>query len=334
MCSYRQKINTVFIVPTGVGAEIGGHAGDANPAAKLIASVSDILITHPNVVNASDINEMTENTLYVEGSILDRFLEGEIELQPIFYNRILVAVNAPVSPHTINAVSAARTTIGADVSIVELTTPLIMRATKADDNTASGIVYGWQELVDQVSQYDFDALAITSLIEVDEKTELDYVRHGGVNPWGGVEAKASRLIASALNKPVAHCPFGYGSLGVNFCEVVEPRISAEMISMCYLHCALKGLHRAPRIGSGLSVRDVSCLITPFGCVGRPHKACLERDIPIIAVRENSTCLNDPMPDSFIIVENYLEAVGYIAAMRAGVHPSSVRRPIRYTDILR
>ena len=72
-------MNIVHIIPTGVGAEIGGHAGDGNPSAKLLASICDNLITHPNVVNASDINEMTENTLYVEGSMLVRFLEGEIE---------------------------------------------------------------------------------------------------------------------------------------------------------------------------------------------------------------------------------------------------------------
>ena len=49
-------MNTVFIVPTGIGAEIGGHAGDATPAAKLIGAVSNIIVLHPNVVNASDIN--------------------------------------------------------------------------------------------------------------------------------------------------------------------------------------------------------------------------------------------------------------------------------------
>lgn len=207
-----------------------------------------------------------------------------------------------------------------------------MRATKADDKTASGTVDGWQELVEQVTLYDFDALAITSVIEIDEKTEHDYVRHGGINPWGGVEAKASRLIASALNKPVAHCPFGYGSFGIGFCEIVESRLSAEMVSMCYLHCALKGLNRAPQIGTGLSVKDVSCLITPFGCVGRPHLACDDHDIPIIVVKENRTCLNDPMPDSFIIAENYLEAAGIIACMRAGIDRRSVRRPILPTII--
>ncbi|NQU70483.1 MAG: DUF3326 domain-containing protein, partial [Rhodospirillales bacterium] len=44
----------VFLVPTGIGSEIGGHAGDATPAARVLAAACDRLITHPNVVNASD----------------------------------------------------------------------------------------------------------------------------------------------------------------------------------------------------------------------------------------------------------------------------------------
>jgi len=34
-------MNVVLIIPTGLGAEIGGHAGDANPVAKLIAKCCD-----------------------------------------------------------------------------------------------------------------------------------------------------------------------------------------------------------------------------------------------------------------------------------------------------
>ena len=45
-------MNIIFIVPTGIGASIGGHAGDATPAARLIASTCNKLILHPNVVNA------------------------------------------------------------------------------------------------------------------------------------------------------------------------------------------------------------------------------------------------------------------------------------------
>ena len=33
-----RTLPTIFIVPTGIGCEIGGFAGDAIPAAKLLAA--------------------------------------------------------------------------------------------------------------------------------------------------------------------------------------------------------------------------------------------------------------------------------------------------------
>ena len=105
-------MNTVFIIPTGLGCEVGGYAGDGNAAAKLIAECSDIMLTHPNVVNASDINEMTENMWYVEGHTLDTFLWGWAGLYKPKSNRILVAVNKPVAKETVNAVQAARRASG------------------------------------------------------------------------------------------------------------------------------------------------------------------------------------------------------------------------------
>ena len=44
-----------MIVPTGIGASIGGYAGDALPAARLLSCVVDRLITHPNVLNGKDV---------------------------------------------------------------------------------------------------------------------------------------------------------------------------------------------------------------------------------------------------------------------------------------
>ena len=85
-----EEFNAVFIVPTGIGAEVGGHAGDASPAAQLLASCCDQLITHPNVVNASDMNEMPANAHYVEGSVLCRLLMGTIGLESVRANRVLV----------------------------------------------------------------------------------------------------------------------------------------------------------------------------------------------------------------------------------------------------
>lgn len=330
----KRDFNVVMIIPTGIGCEIGGHAGDANPVAKLLASVCDTLILHPNVVNASDINEMPENSLYVEGSILDRFLQGKIQLQKVLSNKILVVVNAPVRNETINAVSATRVTIGIDAEILELETRLVMVA-KLGSEGASGVVYGWQELLQQIRKYDFDALAVATSIDCEKEVALNYFKNGGVNPWGGVEAIASKKIATELGRPVSHAPIETGDAEVKgYTEVVDPRMAAEIISECYLHSVLTGLHKAPRIGKGLDVGEVNCLVTPVGCIGPPHRACLERGITVIVVKENKTVLNDPIPDEFILVENYLEAAGLLVAIKAGVHPSSVRRPIEPTVVIK
>jgi len=322
-------VNIVLIVPTGIGAEIGGHAGDANPVCKLLASLSDTLVTHPNVVNASDINEMPDNVFYVEGSILDRFLAGEFALKQPLQNRILVVVNSPVRNDTYNAVSAATVTIGINVRILELKVPLRMVAT-FENGRATGEVSGWEALVSQVKGMEYDALAIQTPIEVPRDTALSYYRNGGVNPWGGVEAKASKLIASALNKPVAHAPLENTSpedkeLYNIMNEEVDPRMAPEAISFCYLHCVLKGLNRAPRISrTGLSVNDIDVMVSPDGCYGKPHEACLEKGIPVVVVRENKTICNEPPHSEFIYVDNYWEAAGIIDCLKAGVTRESVR----------
>ncbi|MDD4970818.1 MAG: DUF3326 domain-containing protein [Paludibacter sp.] len=330
-------MNVAFIIPTGIGCDIGGHAGDANPSVKLIAKCCDKLITHPNAVNASDINEMPENTLYVEGSILDRFLRGEIFLKEVFFNKILLAVNKPVDNLTVNAVNAARTTIGADIEIMQLETPLEMTGFYNKEGKADGKVTGYLELVKQAEKFSFEAMAIQSPIKVELETKLNYLKNGGVNPWGGIEAITSKLIAEKMDCQIAHSPYvDWNSYDLeSFNDIVDPRMSAEMVSFCYLHCILKGLHKAPRISyeDGLSVDDINFLITPINCYGEPHRACMANGIPIIAVRENKTVLNDEMPESFIIVDNYLEAAGLLMAYKAGVTRESVRRPILSAKIL-
>ena len=61
-----------FIVPTGVGATIGGFAGDASCYARKFAEISNIIV-NPNVVNAGCFSGITENMLYVEGFSIDEF---------------------------------------------------------------------------------------------------------------------------------------------------------------------------------------------------------------------------------------------------------------------
>ena len=317
-------MNVVFIIPTGIGCKIGGHAGDATPAAKLIAACCDKLVIHPNVVNASDINEMTDNMLYVEGSMLDRFLRGHIDLKEVYGNKILLAVNKPLRGDTINAVNAARHTIGADIEIVQLDTPFKMVAVFNEDGSASGEVIGHDQLCDQIKDMKFDALALHTEIEVPKDIVMEYHKWGGVNPWGGVEAKASKLIADAINKPVAHAPLERQGFYTDkeFVEIAHkkapiPQLAVEFSSMAYLHCVLKGLHKAPRIGTGLKNTDINFMVSPC-CWGRPHDACKMSKIPIIMVLENETIYNVPVRDDVIYVKNYLEAAGKIMAEIAGV----------------
>lgn len=318
-------MNTVFIIPTGIGCSIGGHAGDATPAFKLIASLSDVAICNPNVVNASDINEMPDNTWYVEGSILNRFLSGEFHLERPKSNKILLVTNHPIQPETINAVNAARHTIGCEIEILELTTNLDMLASKRI-GCASGTVYHWEDLVKQISSYNFDALAIASRIDCDKEVALDYLRNGGVNPWGGVEAVASKFIAEAIDKPVAHAPVETKDKDIRYLnEISPPRNAAEVLSMAFIHCVFKGLHKAPRLSDrGLSVRDIDCLITPYQCFGTPHEFCIDNNVPIIAIKENTTCLDIHVPDDkCFIVGNYIEAAGIMQCMKEGIFPKCI-----------
>lgn len=321
----------VMTIPTGLGCAIGGHAGDATPAARLIASACDKLIVNPNVVNASDICELTGNMLYVEGSQLDSFLCGHFDLKEVRSNVIQIVANRPISPVTINAMNAARATLGVDARILGLDTALIMTGTFKPDGSAGGEVTGVRELIAQVHDIDFDALAIHTPIDVPRDVALKYFRNGGVNPWGGVEAIASRMISQYLTKPVAHAPIDSTPQddaeiqGIGWGETVDPRMAPEVLSTAFLHCVLKGLHRAPRIGNrGISVADVGFAIFPAGCRGPAHDACRARNIPIIVVQENKCCLDRPEVEGTIFARNYLEAAGIVLSMKAGLTVESIR----------
>nr|GMD26644.1 uncharacterized lipoprotein syc1174_c-like isoform X1 [Ipomoea batatas] len=85
---FKRQYTSVMIVPTGIGAAIGGYAGDALPVARAFSSVVDCLITHPNVLNAAMLYWPMSNVLYVEGYALDRFAEGLWALELVHQNRV------------------------------------------------------------------------------------------------------------------------------------------------------------------------------------------------------------------------------------------------------
>ena len=343
--------NAVLVVPTGIGAEIGGHAGDATPVARLLASVCDTLITHPNVVNASDLNEMPGNGLYIEGSLLSRFLMGAIGLRPVRSNRVLVIIDAHPNERfaraTVNAVNAARATYGLNCPrLVVLDPPLPVRGEYTQSGRAAGTVEELERVFEVLDTYrgEYDAVALSTLVDVDVPHESYFSSRGEiVNPWGGVEAMLTHAISTVYNVPSAHAPMMESVEVANIDPgVVDPRMAAEVVSLTFLQSVLKGLHAAPRVGVGhaemslsdtLTARDVSCLVIPDGCIGLPTLAALEQGIPVIAVRENRSLMRNDLTmlpwaaDQLHIVENYWEAAGVMAALKQGLSPGSVRRPL-------
>ena len=160
---------------------------------KLLASVCDTLITHPNVVNASDIIEIPDNALYVEGSVICRLLMGTAGLQPTRANRLLVLMDAHKEPlfnsAVVNSVSGARASYGLQAEVLKLEPPMHMAWQEAASGRAGGRVEGLDALLGALDSrpLDFDAVAITSVIDVPPHFHDDYFRlEGGmVNPWGG-----------------------------------------------------------------------------------------------------------------------------------------------------
>ncbi len=359
---YRQRrventhrFTSVLIVPTGIGAEIGGHAGDAGPVARLLAALSDTVITHPNVVNASDIIDLPHNALYVEGSIISRLMMGTIGLQPVRNNRVLVVIDEHEDHRlvdiAVNSVSAARASYGLNVSgLVRLYPPVRLRSLYSASGRAVGRVERWEGLLQVLDarKGNYDALAVSSRVLMPSSYYTEYYEKRGemINPWGGVEAMFTHAISSLYDIPAAHSPMEESMEVANLdLGAVDARMAAEAISSGYFMCVLRGLQRSPRIvknvqGSSLpgvlTVEDVSCLVIPDGCVGLPTLAALDQGIPVIAVRENRNIMHnaiDALPwasDQLYLVDNYWEAAGVVASLRAGIKPASVRRPLADT----
>ena len=350
-----EKFNAALLVPTGIGAQIGGHSGDAGPIARLMAASCNNLITHPNVVNASDINELPENGLYVEGSVITRLLMGTVGLQKVRTNRVILLIDKHEDKFfyeaAVNSVSAARATLGLNCpEVVLMDDKVLMQSLYSSSGRAIGKIDYFERifeiLANKRSQYD--AVALSSVIKVPQNFHKDYYLEDMLNPWGGVEAMLTHAISLIFDIPSAHSPMLESKAILDLdLGVTDPRKAAEIVSVTFLHSILKGLHKSPKIinnlsnqnhSSVLSAADISCLIIPDGCVGLPTLAALEQGIPVIAVRENKNCMQNKLEElpfetgKLFIVDNYLEAIGVMNALKAGVAVESVRRPLKQTIV--
>jgi hypothetical protein len=337
------------IIPTGVRCEFGGFAGDAGPVTNLIASAVDYLVTHPNAINASELNEMAPNVLYVEGKSLDDFLLGRVGLVPTVANKIGTFIDPTGTRYiddVINALNAARAVKGIDCGLYTvLPRGPGVHIEWSGAGCAVGTILEPGNILNAVGLLvEYGAQAIGGVSVIEDVTSAMFAQHieGQIpNPSGGVEAIITHLISKVFRLPTAHAPLPYHQ-DVKEKSTHNPRAAAEFISMPHYFSVLKGLAQAPRLieidpadqvpPAAFSVDNVHAIVVPASCLGGiPALAAEFHDIPLIAVRENTTILdvtNAKMGIRNVVeVDSYLEATGVLLALRQGISLESVRRPL-------
>jgi hypothetical protein len=296
-----------MIVPTGIGATIGGYAGDANSTCKQLAAVSDILITHPNVVNAAMFTDIAPNILVLEGALLDMFFQEKITISSKrTKHRIAVVMDsgAPLEQREItqNVISAAIHVYGADL-ISEI---FFTDAPVAADLERIGNPETLLQACTRATDAGATALALVCLLPDGDNSR--YINAQGADPIGLIEAQISHLVSSKFLVPSAHAPVF--SRVASHQGLVAPRVAAEYLGFSYLPSIIKCLEAMPVILSALhshpersegspacddiiSARDLRHLIVPHdSCDGIPMHAAQGLGVELITIRENTTVLDE------------------------------------------
>lgn len=312
-----------FIVPTGIGASIGGYAGDASVWARKFAKVSK-LIVNPNVVNAGGFSGITDNMLYVEGYSLDSFFKGETTLKISSDNKIGIVFDKAIPQDVlnihINTINAVKTVYGTDIIGYEITENEVgVEFFMTDAGTSAGQVKNIETLktsAQKLLDKGAKAIAIVCMFDDPENDNEDYSQGIGTDPVGGVEAILSHYISKELKVPCAHSP-AFADYSISS-ELVNPKAASEYITPTFLPCILLGLSQAPLLDGDIDISQLDYLVMPYNSLGStPVFEAIKRNIPIYAVKENSTVLNvtnDNLhkSDKIITLNSYEECLELIA----------------------
>lgn len=287
-----------FIIPTGIGASIGGFAGDASKwARKLSQNVR--LIVNPNVVNAACFSGITDNMLYVEGYTLDSFFKSDLGLKESHNNKIGVIFDKGIPKDVlnihINTINAVKTVYDIDIYGYEITEEDVgVEFFIEGTGVSTGNVKNLETIKNaaiKLLNNGCNAIAIVCLFP-DEQGD-DYAKGIGVDPVGGVEAIISHYISKELKVPCAHAP-AFKDFSIST-DIVDSRCSAEYITPTFLPCVLIGLANAPLIcdkNEGITFEDVDFIVIPYnslGCI--PVLEMAKAGKKIYAIKENTTVLD-------------------------------------------
>jgi hypothetical protein len=345
---YPGKSVVLSIIPTGIGCEIGGYAGDAAPATALLASCTDYLITNPNAVNASDFILMPDNVLYTEGFIIDQFSRGQVNLYKPYSNKLGLIINKPDKSQldiVFNIMNTVRAVHGVHIEDYVITEESI--GSRCEQNRSGSYVGNIDKpgvlfkACDKLVEKGVNAIAVTSNIK-DLPLDNYAVHFEGKhpNPIGGAEAVISHLICKKYRIPAAHAPL----LNVKDLKlkssVVDARGAGEFSSISGLACVLIGLSKAPQINKTqcygiediVNINNLLAVVAPAGALGGVPMIYAQRNgIPVIAVKENRTILDITQSKlnlkNTIMVNNYPEAAGILQALKKGISIPGLYRPL-------
>ena len=339
---------TLLVLPTGIGCEVGGFAGDALPSARLLAAASGCLITHPNVMNGASLYWSDQRIHYVEGYALDRFASGDWSLRPVRRQRIGLLLDAGIEPELrqrhLQVADGCRASLGLEIGpVVTTEAPLGVHLELGE----SGISWGTLDRPDallrageRLKAAGATAIAVVARFPEDPESEaLAAYRHGtGVDALAGAEAVISHLLVRHLQMPCAHAP-ALAPLPLD--PQLDPRAAGEELGYTFLACVLVGLSRAPNLvpaaavaaAQDLGVDHLAAVVAPQGALGgEAVLACLERQVPLITVA--NPCLLSVgaqelgLPACTVLAaSSYAEAAGFVLALREGVSPAALMRPI-------
>ena len=211
------------------------------------------------------------------------------------------------------------------------------------------------------------ATAIAAVARFPEDPESEalvaYRAGSGVDALAGAEAVISHLLVRHLGIPCAHAP-ALAPLPLD--PDLDPRAAAEELGHTFLPCVLVGLSRAPdllplgpgdvtaggwpgrpdrrsagrfgpgqeltRAGGLLEASSLGAVVAPAGALGgEAVLACAARGVPLIAVAGNACLLQvsgEALGLEVISANSYAEAAGLVLALREGLDPAMLRRPLR------
>lgn len=329
------------VVPTGIGAAIGGFAGDAMPVARSFTAVADRVITHPNVMNGAMLYWPHPALQYTEGFALDEFAAGRWGLRPATSQRVGLLLDSAIEPELrlrhLQAADACRATLGVNVAAFATTeVPLGVELRMSPAGASWGTLGRPEALLAaarKLQEAGCTAIAVVARLPDDEDEEMlaEYRAGCGVDAVGGVEAIISHLITKELRLPCAHAP-ALGPLDVE--PELSPRACAEELGHTFLPCILVNLARAPSLLDGteralpgdLWRDDLDAIVVPAGAVGGPAAMALVGTQTLVVAVEENSCALDVTAEALrapnvLVVRSYMEALGLLAAHKAGVNPA-------------